>query len=203
MRTLIPLLFVVLLLNSGCFSIVKTLYGIKKPRIESSASIDRSVHKIGFRTPYVYSVSDSFFLKRLKGLKLPDAKVFDDSGRYIEYRSNDSSCNAGLFGFIPDLRKDGKFNRTMKTDLKTEFNQLRDLNGQKVEIPSGYDFYILVDWTIWIGRLNKDHAKVWEDLAIANTNCKIAFIAVNMDFQNWWPETSMSKIKKAVGKKKK
>lgn len=202
MKTYLPFLILILLLNTGCLTVVKKIYGIKKPQIESSSSLKKSARKIGFKTSYLYTVSDSFYLTRLKGLKLPDAMIFDDSGRYIEYRSNDSVCNAGLFDFIPQLRKDGIYNRTSKTDLKSEFNKLRDLEGQKIEIPNGYDFYVLVDWAVWIGRLNKDHSKVWEELALENKNCRIAFIAVNMDFQKWWPETSMSKVKKAVAKKK-
>jgi len=39
---------------------------------------------------------------------------------------------------------------------------------------------------VWIGRLNKDHVKVWEADAKANMNCNIEIIKINMDIQEWW-----------------
>lgn len=175
------------------------LYGIKKPDVENEVSIKKLAYRLELDTSDIVSVNSKDFFTVLKEQGIPDGAIFDSNGEYIEYRQTDSSCNAGLFTFIPELSLDKEYNKTNKTDLNTEFKKFRDLKGNEIAIPEHADFYLLIYWTIWTGRLNKDHVKAWEDLAKKNTNCKIKIIKVNLDLQEYWDEKEREEITKRLG----
>jgi hypothetical protein len=191
--------FLAIFLSAGCQPIMKKLYGIKKPGVENEVSIKKLAYKLELDTTDIVTVNSQDFYTVLKEQGIPDGAIFDSNGEYIEYRQTDSSCNAGLFAFIPELSLGKDYNKTHKTDLNTEFKKFRDLKGNEIEIEGDADFYLLVYWTIWIGRLNKDHVKVWEDLAKKNTNCKIKIIKVNLDLQEYWDEKEREEIIKRMG----
>lgn len=191
--------FITILLLAGCQPIIKMLYGIKKPRVENEISIKKLAYRLELDTSDIVTVNSKDFFTVLKEQGIPDGAIFDSNGEYIEYRQTDSSCNAGLFTFIPELSLDKEYNKTTKTDLNTEFKKFRDLKGNEIAIPEHADFYLLIYWTIWTGRLNKDHVKAWEDLAKKNTNCKIKIIKVNLDLQEYWDEKEREEITKRLG----
>ncbi len=184
---------------AGCQPIMKMIYGIKKPDVENEISIKKIAYKHELDTSGIVTVNSKDFFTVLKEQGIPDGAIFDSNGEYIEYRQTDSSCNAGLFTFIPELSLDKEYNKTNKTDLNTEFKKFRDLKGNEIAIPAHADFYLLIYWTIWTGRLNKDHVKAWEDLAKKNTNCKIKIIKVNLDLQEYWDEKEREEITKRLG----
>ncbi len=184
---------------AGCQPIVKMLYGIKKPGVENEMSIKKLARKLELDTSNIVTVNSQDFYAVLKEQGIPDGAVFDSKGQYIEYRATDSSCNAGLFAFIPELSLDKEYNKTNKTDFNTEFRKFRDLKGNEITHVDQADFYLLIYWTAWAGRLNKDHVKVWEDLAKKNTNCKIKIIKVNLDLQEYWDEKERDDIIKRMG----
>jgi hypothetical protein len=194
------LLVIIMLMVSSCQPIMMKFYGIKKPDIENEKTITQKAKKFGLQSSNIVSVCSESFLQTLNGQSIPDASIYDHNGRYIEYRSTDSTCNAGLFAFIPNLRKDVSYNQPDSTDLQTELLQLRDLKGNVLPKPQQADFYLMIYWSVWTGKLNKDHVKIWEDLAIANTNCKIEVILVNLDIQEYWEPTKRYEIKKALRK---
>ena len=99
-----------------------------------------------------------------------------------------SNCNANLFQFIPNLTKSKSYNKTGKSSLSERLEKLRTLDGKNVPQLEEADFYILLYWTTWSGYLNKDHVKVWEDLARDNKNSNIKVMKVNLDIQNYWDE---------------
>lgn len=190
------LLTTAIALLSGCRAILLKVYGIKNPQVESAASIKKYALKQGLDTALIVSVNPADFKSVIKsGSGIPDAAVFDHNGAYIEYRATDTSCNAGLFGFIPSLHPGGDYNRTGKTTLQAELGKLRALDGRLFPKPEGNsDFYLLIYWTKWTGKLNKDHVKEWQNLAKANTKSRIRIIEVNLDVQEYWPKEDQDRI---------
>jgi len=65
------------------------------------------------------------------------------------------------------------------------------------------DFYVLIYWTTWTGRLNKDHVKIWEDSAYAKKQANIKVIKVNMDFQKNWDQADKDIFIVSTKKKRK
>lgn len=185
---------------TSCQPIVMKFYGIKKPDIENEKTITQTASKYGLKTTNIISVTSNHFLETLNGQGIPDASIYDRNGKYIEYRSADSTCNAGLFSFIPTLSKDAVYHKPDSADLKSEMTKFRDLRGNILMDPDPADFYLLIYWSVWTGKLNKDHVKIWEDLALANRRCKIEIIKVNLDIQEYWDPILRNELRKALRK---
>lgn len=176
------------------------MYGVKDPELENESSIKKIALKYQLDTTNIVSVKSEYFLGELYGSSLPDAAIYDKKGNYIEYRAADTSCNAGLFDFIPNLSIGSNYNKPDSAKLDAELQKFLALNGNSLKSPEAADFYVLIYWAVWTGKLNKDHVKIWEDAAKNNKNAKVKVIKVNMDFQEHWDE----KIRKEIlGKSKK
>jgi len=195
----IILLFSLLLLAS-CQPIMKAIYGIKKPDIENQESITKKALKFGLDTTNIVSVTSKDFPYVLKSTSIPNAAIYDSNGKYIEYRQTDTSCNAGLFDFIPKLSLSGIYNKPDSSSLAEEWTKFRDLKGKEMTLPNNADFYLLIYWNVWTGKLNKDHVKIWGDLARENKNCKIKVIKVNLDIQEYWEPKEKEMYRKAMRK---
>lgn len=195
-------LFVLLLAFSGCQVLARTIYGIKKPKVENAASLRKKAAGFGLDTTNILTVNSADFLDALAAGGIPDAAVFDAAGRYIEYRETDTSCNAGLFSFIPELSLNKSYNLTDKTTLGAELGKCLSIDGYPLaDMDANADFYVLIYWTAWTGKLNEDHVKVWEDLAAANKNCRVRVIKVNLDLQEHWDEQERERIGNALSKR--
>jgi hypothetical protein len=185
---------------ASCQPIMKAIYGIKKPDIENQESITKKALKFGLDTTNIVSVTSKDFPYVLKSTSIPNAAIYDSKGKYIEYRQTDTSCNAGLFDFIPKLNVSGTYNKPDSTSLAEEWTKFRNLKGNEMSLPNNADFYLLIYWNVWTGKLNKDHVKIWEDLARENKNCKIKVIKVNLDIQEYWEPKEKEMYRKAMRK---
>lgn len=186
----------------SCNPIMKKMYGIKDPELESEKSIKKSALKNDMDTSNIVTVYSRVYPKMLKGRSIPDASIYDSRGNYIEYRQSDTSCNAGLFEFIPNLNVDTKYNQPDSSNLSVELFKFRDLKGNPIKEVEKADFYVLIYWAVWTGKLNKNHVKVWEDLAKNNKNCRVKVIKVNLDFQEHWDIADQEIIVGSAKKKK-
>lgn len=196
MRSLLLLLILIIL--TSCQPVMKKLYGIKKPGTENETSIRKKALKFGLDTSLIVAVTSADFLQMMKGRGIPDGAIYNAGGKYIEYRQTDSSCNAGLFDFIPSLQLTGNYNRPDSLPLQEQWKKFRDLRGRELSYPEPADFYLLIYWTVWTGRLNKDHVKIWEELARQNTKCRIRVIKVNLDIQEWWEAEFRKEMEKTM-----
>jgi hypothetical protein len=194
------LVFAAILVLASCQPIMKAIYGIKKPDIENQESITKKALKFGLDTTNIVSVTSKDFPYVLKSTSIPNAAIYDSNGKYIEYRQTDTSCNAGLFDFIPKLNLSGTYNKPDSSSLAEEWTKFRDLKGNAMNLPNNADFYLLIYWNVWTGKLNKDHVKIWEDLARENKNCKIKVIKVNLDIQEYWEPKEKEMYRKAMRK---
>ena len=191
-----------LFILASCQPIMLKLYGIKDPDIENRRTILKKALKYDMDTSNIATVSSNEYLYVLNKRGIPDGAIYDRDGQYIEYRQADTSCNAGLFQFIPNLNLSNKYNQPDSSDLLTTLKKYRDLTGNNLASPEPADFHLLIYWSVWTGKLNKNHVKIWEDLARANKNCKINVIKVNLDIQEYWHEADQAQIIKALSKKK-
>lgn len=203
MRSLSKFIVIVFLFCS-CKAIIMKAYKIKNPAIENKESILKCANKYKLDTTNIFTSSSQIYLKKLKEADgIPNAAIYDSKGNYIEYRETDTSCNAGLFSFIPKLKVDTAFKMGKRETLQNEILNYRDLDGKELHnfIDDSNDFYLIIYQTVWTGNLNKDHVKIWEDLAKSNKKSKIKVIKLNLDIQEYWTEDEREKIiKKLEGK---
>lgn len=200
-----PLLLLVLsfLMLQSCKTIMMKMYGIKNPGIENEQTIKKSALKYDLDTTNIVTTADQKVASDFSAYGIPNAAIYDRNGKYIEYRQTDTSCNAGLFQFIPDLNPANSYSMPDSTDLKGELAKFRDFKGKALGEVEKADFYVLIYCAVWTGKLNKDHVKIWEDLAKNNKNCKVKVIKVNLDFQEHWGVKDREKVVVRMNNKKK
>lgn len=191
------------LLFTSCKPLMLKMYRIKDPGVENKASILKTAMRYGIDTSGIFTLRPEDFLVTLSAQPMPDIAVFDSAGAYIEYRNTNTSCNSGLFDFIPALHPEGSYRKTGKTSLQEELKKLRDINGNALSLPpEKADYYLLFYWSVWLGKLNKDHVQVWEKLAQQNKNCTIKVLKINLDIQESWPPATKEHLLQLMRKKK-
>ena len=204
MRYAISIFALFILLS--CSSVAKKMYGIKDPAIETKESIYKYASSIRLDTSIVFTVDSTAYLQVFKRIQssLPEAEIFSASGQNISYKNEQQDCNAGLFSFIPGLRKDSIYKEKDNFKLTTQIASLRDLSGNKVTDVSvkDYDYVLFIYWVKWIGKLNKDHVHKWVELASSNKQVRIKVFAINMDFQNWWNKSFQDRLISRMSVKK-
>lgn len=199
LRTKLLYIFVLSLLflfTTSCHFGLKVFYGIKKPKVENEKSLIKYLKRKEINSVNVYTVNEKDFYPTLMVSDgIPEIIVYDcKNDKPIKYRE-DTMCNGYAFGFVENLKKDTIF---QYVDTLPNFfdliSRLRDLNGNTVNIEKNknVDYYLFIFWTRYIGRLNKNHVKVWEEQANNNKNCEIKVIKVNLDEQEWWHKENQS-----------
>lgn len=183
------LFFLSLLILTSCTSIAKKIYGIKNPKIETKEAVIKYANSINMNSQNIVFLKDknkyNLILAEFQK-SIPEAVLFDANGNRITYKKSSQDCNAGLFATIPELTSNSKLEIQKGVNLNEFTENLIDFNNNKIENLPKADFYLFVDWAKFMGKLNKDHVKVWEELAQKNKNVKIAFYKVNMDFLDTW-----------------
>jgi len=197
---------ILLAMLSGCTAIAKKMYGIKKPKVETKQSVFTYANSVGLDTSAIVTVDTTHYLNILKRIQgsMPEAEIFGANGDNLSYKKEMQDCNAGLFSFIPGLKRDTTYNKKDDFKLKDQLNGLRDLNGNKLNVmdTNAPEYYLFIYWVKWMGKLNKNHVGEWERLARSNKNVRIKVFEVNLDFQNWWSENFRQKIISVMSKKK-
>jgi len=189
---------------TSCMPLLKMYYGVKNPKIENKESIIKYCKKKGMSMDNLATINLDDYVSKLNGV--PDVDIFNKKDDYIEYRQTDSSCNAGLFAFVPELHRDSVYRLTGKTNFNDEIKKLRTLTGEQFVLSdtSDYDFYVIMYWARFTGRLNKNHINIWEQEACNNINAKIKVIKVNVDIQEYWGKPGIEMyedINKKIGHK--
>lgn len=178
------LIFPILILQS-CSTIMMKMYGVKNPEVGNEQSIQKRALKYGLGTTNIVTVHSPDLAAKLTGCVIPNASIYDRNGKYIEYSQTDTSCNAGLFQFIPEPDPANNYYVPDGMDLNGELTKFRDMKGTVPGVVEQADFYVLVYRAVWTGKSNKDHVQIWEDLSKNNKQAKIRVIKLNLDMQEY------------------
>ncbi|UOE40595.1 hypothetical protein MTP09_11895 [Chryseobacterium suipulveris] len=184
----IIMLFCLLALVS-CQQIGKTIFGFKDPKLENPQNIKMYLdqNKMQHGDNYLCKDKKAFsdiikvFYKRI-----PEAILFDKNGNELIYKEDSESCNAGLFRVIPNL--------DANTKLKTGTHNIQQLitdftiplESESMHVMNDSDYYLMINWAIFVGNRNVDHVSAWQELAENNRKVKIKVVKLNMDFQDGW-----------------
>ena len=183
------LFYLGLVFMTSCTPIAKSLYGITDPKIETQESLKKYMNSINLNSNNILYVKNFDLYKTALlefNKKVPDAVLFDSDGNRITYKKEIESCNAGLFATIPEFNRESKLKSENGKNLIECKDIFIDSNNNKLEKLPKADFYLFINWAKFTGRLNKDHVKIWEELAENNKNVNILIYKVNMDIQEGW-----------------
>jgi len=191
----------ILFLSQSCSPIIKLVYGIHQPRILNKEKIDHFLIKNNLDTTNNLAIKDKDYLYITNKIQMtyPEIMVFDRDGKFIMYKDV-KSCNASAFKFIDSLNAFKKYPTVDSINLTSFEQRLSDLNGRNpIHIKDATsDYFLLIFWTEWTGKLNKDHTYIWEQNAKKNKNASIKIIKVNCDFQDYWDKDEREKNIKAL-----
>jgi hypothetical protein len=198
------LLFSIILLVSltSCKAVLKSYNQLKSPKLETESSIKKYLlkNKIDTSNVYVYKDLNSFAKASKMGLLvIPDIVFFNKEGNKVNYKEKGSNCNAHAGSFIAELSTFSNFpsDDTKKID---DFVKLID-NPKQTNFTSA-EINVFINWTIYVGRLNKVKAFDWIKLIeiAKQKGININYYLLNCDFQKSWNLTSENQ--EALGIKK-
>ena len=181
-------LFVVLM-STGCHTILLKWYGFKDPDFESDASIREFQKQIGFEGFPYYGLKWEYW-KQNKVFSVPDVFVFDNSGRYIPYKDSlKPNCNGPAELFLTELNTEKQYNYSDKYSLKSFIDYFEGQECQPLifEHNSKIDFYIFMTYTVFSGKkIFKEKSKIWLDSLQNNKNIHYKLIMLNEDWKECW-----------------
>lgn len=182
-------------LSSGCMKILMKTYGIHGIRSESVTDIKKYCSKINIDSGNILFYKDSLtFMNVLTGkdtvynvfwVGIPDLLVFNNKGELVKHKS-DGTCNAPGFDYTQKVCEKINSNEKKNTNYKLPdfLKFFKDEFGRPIQIKAeDYDAVICITFAKYMGKLNKDHVKVWED-NLKKQNCKIKILKICGDPQD-------------------
>ncbi len=170
----------------SCQPVAMLIYGIKKPSRVSIMKIEQKAASLGLDTSMMYCIKPEIYPKFLNELKsLPNIRIYDKAGNLHNYRENPEECKSTAEYFIRNLRRDAPFTYNRDSSFYLLPQQLEGLQKQPffIETLPAADYYIVVFWATFLGKLNKDYVVPWVSQAKNNYDTKIQLINVNCDLR--------------------
>ena len=88
--------------------------------------------------------------------------------------------------------------KNFKAEKYYQVESNEETNGEKIKLEEfeNYDFYLIMYWAKWAGRVNKTKMLDWEDSINKKNNLNIKTIKVTTDYMNFWEldKKDMAKI---------
>ncbi len=173
------------------------------PRIENAETIESTLEKYNLSDSNNYIICDSSsYFKILKEItSLPEIMFFNDLGEKMEIRKQ-GTCTAGV-GVLIDSIQDYT---VPDTSIHSPFHQidsllyhLRTLEGEVINKSTikEADYFVVIFWAKFIGKLNRTKVKQWELALQAKKNLKIEVLKVNCDVQEMWGLNEKKEKKKS------
>ncbi|MCK4679010.1 MAG: hypothetical protein KAT48_12820 [Bacteroidales bacterium] len=205
MRKYLTYIFLTTLLVvlSSCTQIILKMQGGHLPRIENAETIESTLEKYNLSDSNNYIICDSSsYFKILKEItSLPEIMFFNDLGEKMEIRKQ-GTCTAGV-GVLIDSIQDYT---VPDTSIYSPFHQidsllyhLRTLEGEVINKSTikEADYFVVIFWAKFIGKLNRTKVKQWELALQAKKNLKIEVLKVNCDVQEMWGLNEKKEKKKS------
>lgn len=173
---------------ASCKPVAKALYGIKKPRVETDESIQHYLRKkdVESNNLYVFKDIKSFaYASEMGLLSIPDAMFFNSKKQFVPYRESSSSCNANVDKFLVDLHKINEMAADTTKSFADLTSMLRPLTGRRSADPK---VLVVITWTTYAGRLNKEKAFEWVNLikTAQGKGVDVDYVMLNCDFNRSW-----------------
>ena len=190
----LSLLFLAVIMITGCKRYLILSYGIKQPKIENHASLKKALDKYDLPSDEVISARDStiFHILASKGIGFPDAAFFDAKGYHIPYADDTVDCTGRITPFIFALSKGESYRVDSTFSISLLYKELVDARSHQpfVQVnPNGKaDFYALFFWTVYSGKLSGKSLAEWHHAVIdvRRSDLNISTFYVNLDCQEFW-----------------
>jgi hypothetical protein len=175
---------------SSCTRLLLFFNGGSMPRLENEASLRAYSEKIGWDTGNIYTFRDSSGINRYfkKIGTIPWISFYNRDG-YLMNVIDKGDCSRTVDSIIQSLDPGHWYEIDSLERLQTLMPTLCDLNGQpqKASALKPADFYAVIYWTVFAGKLNQRNTKIWEEMLYEKAETLgIEVFKVNCDFQEAW-----------------
>ena len=181
----------VLVLITACNPVVRLLYGVKNPKVESKTTIEKFCKEMQFPNgPVFVAHADNFFVK--KQLSDGEVYVFDRKGNFIPYKDPAKpNCSGPADLFLSYLDTATVYHVEPNFPLDSIEKLLTDFECKMVEIQKDdtTDFYVFITFAKYLGKkYQKQKASVWIDTLQQNTNVRSRLFLIDMDPAACWSQ---------------
>lgn len=191
MKTTKHFLFIIILaiLYSSCTKIILYSYGVRNPKIENKESITSYLISQQLSPEDCYSLKDTAALSNFirSGVGSPEIRFYDKYGYLMQYR-DDKKCNGQNDSLISFLNPKNIIKIDSSNTIQEYLLQLKTTDGKEInrEDFENYDFYLIMYWAKWAGKVNKTKMSDWENSIKKKNDLKIKTIKVTTDYMDFW-----------------
>jgi hypothetical protein len=168
----------------SCQPIMLAVYGIQKPKVTSEQKILKAMESQNLNCDYSFSISESGFFRYID-LPYSVNRVFlyTKNGKYIS-KLDSSDCSSSTTGFL-NVFKEPAYSEELDLDTTNYFNDyFVKMDGSKVTLNLNTQYYAVVFWATFSGRLNEKSSE-WANYLIKDPGVKV--ICVSLDPREFWP----------------
>lgn len=190
--------FLMILLFSNCTKTILYGYGVRNPKIETQQSITSYLISNKLFSENSYALKDTAALNKyfLSGIRSPEIQFYDKNGFLMLYR-DDKKCNGQNDSLISFLDEMNVVKIDSSNNILEYITQLKTLDGKALnpEDFKYHDYYLVLYWAKWAGKVNKIKMIDWEESIKNKKNVKIKAIKVTSDYMNFWELDKKDMIK--------
>ncbi|MCX6296963.1 MAG: hypothetical protein NTX97_13055 [Bacteroidetes bacterium] len=202
--------FLLIILHFGCTKIMFYQFGVRNPKVENKKSILDYLTANNLSTENSFCLQDTAALTKFynRDIGTPEIRFYDRNGYLMLYRDN-KKCNAQNDSLITFLNPKNVIKIDSTNNLSEYLKQIKTLDGKDINPDEfkGYDYYLIMYWAKWTGKVNKIKMEDWEKSIVNKNDPKIKTIKVTTDYMDFWPLEKSDMIKiyshktKTTGKK--
>lgn len=191
MQPLICKAFSIVIISTlfGCQSMVFLFYGIKKPKPVSSNTIIQNAKKYGIDTSRLYTIRSEYYPEVVKQVgTFPNIHIYDREGKLYQYWNTPDDCKANAASFLIDLGSNSNYKFLADSSFfrfQVQLENLSHLPFSLNHLPDA-DFYGVVFWGTFLGRLNREYVEHWIQVSEENKKADIHLIFVSCDMRKDW-----------------
>lgn len=193
MKTTHILFFIAILVSStSCTRILMFLKGAHSPRPENESTVRGFSEKMEWPQDNIFIFADSSgFYNYHRNIGTYPWISFYNKDMYLLNVREKGECAGVIDSVIHNLALGNIYPVDSTSRLPSLIPMLCDLDGEPLQISDlkQSDFYVVLYWAIFIGKLNKNNVKVWEEqLNEKAQTMGITVLKVNCDIMESWLE---------------
>lgn len=193
------LLLVCIMLFASCKPVLKTLYGIKNPKLTTKEVAQKFLDKKKIEGKELYYKDAESYILAQKTITLPDAQFFNKEGKLVEFRKTASECTNDVTVFLEGLNELEDLPLKKGMDLATLLKFTTDEKGNAVHPNADADMTVVINWATYMGRLNKtvfEWVEVLQQIEKEHKNINVDYYLLNLDMLESWEDVELLTGKK-------
>lgn len=187
-----------IILNESCTKLILYSYGMRNPKIENTKSITKYLALNKLDTNNNFAFKDTATLNKFyrNNIGTPEIRFYDKNGFLMLYRDN-RRCNGQNDSLITFLNPENVIKIDSSENIFNYLSQVRTLDGRPINPDEfkNYDYYLIMYWAKWLGKVNSIKMTDWESNLAKKRNFKVKTIKLTIDYMNFWALNKKDMVK--------